>query len=255
MMIANLRSAGLCEGLLIEVRRDREQAERDARDRDARDHRLEHLQELLQSEEVPRGLRRVRRAVHVGLTQQRRFHQRREDRDERRERQDRRELDREQVRPHVHLVLRFGARLLDRSRLDDRQQSLGVPAGTRARGRRCGDRGRGGSSRASGSPPRPRAASPPAIAALRLRDRSSRCAGTPPVSSVICSPAASAAAAADAPRPRARPRRAQPRLRGAAASAFLALDGKTERLAALLTALQEMFGDFGHRLAPPLPSA
>ena len=49
----------------------------------------------------------------------------------------------EQVRPRVDLVLRFAARLLDRAGLDDRQQSLRVPTGTRSR--RCGrDRSRRG---------------------------------------------------------------------------------------------------------------
>ena len=80
--------------------------------------------------------------------------------------------------------------LLDRARLDDGEQALGVTARTGARGRRRRDRGRG----ARAPPPPPAAAGaasppPPASAALRLRDRSSRCAGTPPLSSVIASPA------------------------------------------------------------------
>src|SRR5262249_21274520 len=58
--------------------------------------------------------------------------------------------DREQVRPHVHLVLCLGARLLDRARLDDRQQSLGVTAGTGARRRGRGHRGCRGASTARG---------------------------------------------------------------------------------------------------------
>ena len=43
--------------------------------------------------------------------------------------QDRGELDHEQVRPGVHLVLGLGAGLLDRPRLDDREQPLRVTAG------------------------------------------------------------------------------------------------------------------------------
>ena len=170
----------------------------------------EHLQQLLQTEEVPRRLRRVRRRVHVGEAEQRRLHQRREDGEERRQREDRRELEHEQVRPDVHLVLRLGARLLDRTGLDDGEQSLRVTAGTGAR--RCG-RGHRGCRRASPPPPPAGAASPPpppASAALRLRDRSSRCAGMPPLSSVIASPAS-----ASPPRPRPRPARPRPPLRPA----------------------------------------
>ena len=53
------------------------------------------------------------------------------------------ELDDEQVRPHVDLVLRQGLDVLDRAGLHHRQEALGVPAG--AGGERCRDgrRGRG----------------------------------------------------------------------------------------------------------------
>ena len=67
--------------------------------------------------------------------------------------QHRRELDDEQVRPHVHLVLRLGAGLLDRARLDDRQQPLRVTTGPGGGGRRRASRWR---SAAAGRRPPPR---------------------------------------------------------------------------------------------------
>ena len=101
-------------------------------------------------EEVPRRLRRVRRLVEVGEAEQRRAHQRREDRDARPSRSGStaNSID-EQVRPGVHLVLRLGAGLLDRPRLDDREQPLRVTAGAGGGGR--GERGRGGGGRGAGA--------------------------------------------------------------------------------------------------------
>ena len=143
IVMANLRSSGLFDGFLSMYGVIASRPSAMPGKQHARDHRVEHLQQLLQTEEVPRRLRRVRRLVDVGEAEQRRLHQRREDGDERRQREDRRELDHEQVRPDVHLVLGLGARLLDRTGLDDGQQALRVTAGTGARRRRRGDRGRG----------------------------------------------------------------------------------------------------------------
>ena len=77
--IANFRSFGLVRRVLVDERRQHEQDQRDAGDGHARDHRVEHREQLLETEEVPRRLRRVRRLVDVGEAEQRRAHERRED--------------------------------------------------------------------------------------------------------------------------------------------------------------------------------
>ena len=64
--IANLRSSGLLRRVLVDVRREDQQDRAHARDGHAGDHRVEHREQLLQAEEVPRRLRRVRRLVDVG---------------------------------------------------------------------------------------------------------------------------------------------------------------------------------------------
>src|SRR4051794_18426293 len=74
---------GLVARVAVGVRRQHEREQADARDRHARDHRMEHREQLLEAQEVPRRLRRVRRAVDVGERLQRRVH---EDRQEERER-------------------------------------------------------------------------------------------------------------------------------------------------------------------------
>ena len=93
------------------------------------DHRVEHREKFPQAEEVPRGLRRVRRLVEVGELQQRSVHEDREDQGERKREQRSAELDHEQVRPGMDLVLRDGLDVLDRTRLHDREQTLSVATG------------------------------------------------------------------------------------------------------------------------------
>ena len=88
--------------------------EDEGRDHDAGHHRVEVAQQLLQAEEVPRGLRRVRRQVRVRELAQRRVHERREEQHERREHDEQRdELLDEQVRPDVDAVALFALDALD----------------------------------------------------------------------------------------------------------------------------------------------
>src|SRR3954467_14036328 len=115
--------------VLVDVRSKDQQDQADTGKRDAGDHRVEHRQQFLEAEEVPRGLRGVRRAVGVRLLQQRSVDPHGEEERERSARQRGDELGDEQVRPGVHLVDRRGLHILDRSALDDGQQSLGVTAG------------------------------------------------------------------------------------------------------------------------------
>src|ERR1700730_11217463 len=51
--------------VLVDEGREGEEPQPDAGDGHARDHRVEHGEELLEAQEVPRRLRRVRRLVHV----------------------------------------------------------------------------------------------------------------------------------------------------------------------------------------------
>ena len=107
-------------------------------------HRVPDREELLEAEEVPRRLRRVRRLVEVGLFQQRRPDQRGEDRDQRHEAEHGHELADQQVGPGVDLVLGLGPGLLDGAGLDDGEEPLGVtPGAGGGRGRRGGGGGRG----------------------------------------------------------------------------------------------------------------
>ena len=99
----------------------------------------EHREEFLQTEEVPRCLRRVRRLVEVGEFEQRCIHEDAEQQREGRDEQRGGELCGEQVRPDVDLVHRLGLDILDGAGFHDRQQTLGVTA--RAGGRRRGERG------------------------------------------------------------------------------------------------------------------
>src|SRR5438445_3472340 len=66
----------LVRRVLVGERHDREEPERDAGNQHAGDHGMEHLQQLLQPEEVPRRLRRVRRRVDVGEPEQWGLHER-----------------------------------------------------------------------------------------------------------------------------------------------------------------------------------
>src|SRR5262249_34125103 len=116
--------------------RDHHEADDDERrEHDAGVPRVEEDQHLLQAEEVPRRLRRIRRARGVGRLLERRVDQQRpdqqqEDDDERAE-----ELAAHQERPGVHLVVAGAGGLLDRD--------LASLAGPRAdRGLRLGRRHR-----------------------------------------------------------------------------------------------------------------
>ena len=102
--------------------------------RDAGDHRVEHREQFLQAEEVPRRLGRVRCLVGVGQLQQRRIDEHREDEDERGAGEGGDEFGGQEVRPRVDLVDRRRLDVLDRARLDDGEQALGVPTGTSADG-------------------------------------------------------------------------------------------------------------------------
>ena len=75
--------------VLVDVGGEDQHEEAHARDGHAGDHRVEHREQLLQAEEVPRRLRRVRRAVGVGQLQQRCVHEDREHEQERRARRGR----------------------------------------------------------------------------------------------------------------------------------------------------------------------
>ena len=183
----------------------------------------------------------------------------------RRHDEDRRELDDEQVRPHVHLVLRLGARLLDRARLDDREQPLRVTAGAGGRRRRLRRRRGGGraaagvaAAAAAGRPRRRRRrrrrAAPGAASTARAgaRGRRSPLAARVPSSSPVAGGRRAGAAAAGAsagcsPAAGASARRGVGRL-----VALFAGHGEAERLAALLAALEQVFGDLGHRSPPHL---
>ena len=133
---------GLVARVAVDVGREDQHEEAHAGDGHAGDHRVEHRQQLLQAEEVPRRLRRVRRAVDVGQLQQRGVDEDRED--EARTRcmaSAATNSTTQQVRPRVHLVDRRGLDVLDRAGLDDGEQALGVTAGAGAdrqagRGRR-----------------------------------------------------------------------------------------------------------------------
>ena len=180
--IANLRSSGLLDGFLSMYGAKIRQDQPDAGERHAGDHRVEHREQFLQTEEVPRRLRRVRRAVGVGLLQQRRVDPHREEEGERSARQRGDELGREQVRPGVHLVDRRRLDVLDGAALDDRQQPLGVTARTGTHGHTaCGRAGRHDAGDAllhrDGAPPPESPPSEPSVFAFAALLRSSRCAG------------------------------------------------------------------------------
>ena len=103
--MANLRSSGLLARVLVDVGRHRI-AEQEAMVGMVTpgDHRVEHRQQLLEAQEVPRRLRRVRRLVGVGQLQQRGVDEDREDEQEGRDAQGGHELDQQQVGPDVDLV-------------------------------------------------------------------------------------------------------------------------------------------------------
>ena len=230
------------------------------------------VEQLLEPEEVPRRLRRVRRLVEVGEPEQRRAHERREDGDARPSRS-----GSTRTRPRAGAARRGpcpGPRRVvcwidpDLTTVSSRWV---WPPGPVAVGAASA-----GAAVAVAVPPRaagaarrrlPPPAPPPVSAARRRRDRSSRCAGTPPlghVSAVAVAAGRRGAGArprppARAPRPRssarsARRRRRRPARRGRPRSARLAAffpgHGEAERLAALLAAPQQVFGYFGHRLSP-----
>ena len=97
-----------------------------AGDRHAGDHRVEHREQFLQAQEVPRRLGRVGRLVVVSELEQRCVDEQREDQREGRDEQRCGELCRQQVRPDMHFVARAGLDVLDRARLDHGQQAVGV---------------------------------------------------------------------------------------------------------------------------------
>src|SRR5205807_10621935 len=199
-----------------------------------------------------------RRLVEVGQTEQRRAHERREHQQRRRHDQHGRELDDEQVRPHVDLVLRLGARLLDRARFDDREQPLRVTAGAGGRRGRLG-RGRGGGRATAGGRScggrRRRRAAVPAIAGERCP------APLRPLEQVGGNAArgrrgGGVLAFGGGRRVSGRGRR---RLGGLLAGrrgfgrrrgflvALFAGHGQAQRLAALPAAAEQVLGNFGHR--------
>ena len=92
-------------------------------------HGVEHSEQFLQTEEVPRGLGRVRRGVEVCKLEQWCVDEDREDQQERSDGKCGNELDDEQMRPDVDLVDRRRLDVLDRTRLDHREQPLGVTTG------------------------------------------------------------------------------------------------------------------------------
>ena len=94
------------------------------------------------------------------------------------------------------------------------------------------------------SPPPP----PPAIAALRLRDRSRRCAGTPPLSSVIAPSSDVLAADGRGRLGRGLGGRVGGRRLGRRVVAAVATEA--ELLAPFGAALQQVFGDFSHWSIP-----
>ena len=109
----DLAVTGLVAGVAVHER-DRRQAHQDERgDRDAGDHRVEVAQQLLQSQEVPRGLRRVRREVGVGQLAQRRVDERGEHGQRHRQDEHGDELFDQQVRPHVDAIALFAFDALD----------------------------------------------------------------------------------------------------------------------------------------------
>ena len=78
--MANLRSSGLLRRVAVDVGGQDQHEDAHAGDGHAGDHRVEHREQLLQAEEVPRRLRRVRRLVDVGQLEQRGVDEDREDR-------------------------------------------------------------------------------------------------------------------------------------------------------------------------------
>src|SRR5919109_1433243 len=87
-------------------------------------HRVEVAQQLLQAEEVPRRLGRVRREVRIGQLAKRSVHERREDDQGDRHQQQRDELLDQEVRPHVDAVPLLAFDALDALRRDERQQAV-----------------------------------------------------------------------------------------------------------------------------------
>ena len=129
---------------------------------DAGDHRVEVAQQLLEAQEVPGGLRRVRRQVGVGELSQRRVEERREHDQRRQQDEHGHELFDQQVRPDVDAVALLALDPLDALGRDQGEQAVLVVGAllrrrdVAGRQRRRPDRRGDGGAAVAARPRRPR---------------------------------------------------------------------------------------------------